>query len=107
MLAENNEYLKEATETVYELSQEEQIRMQCEAREDYNRRMLGIGRTIARQTRELKEKDAIIAEKDSALAKQATILLEKDSALTKQAAILAEKDSIIASLQAQLAEKNS
>ena len=86
MLAENNEYLKEATETVYELSQEEQIRMQCEAREDYNRRMLGIGRTIARQTRELKEKDAIIAEKDSALA---------------------EKDSIIAALQAQLAEKNS
>ena len=31
MLAENNEYLKEATETVYEISQEEQIRMQCEA----------------------------------------------------------------------------
>ena len=93
MLAENNEYLKEATETVYELSQEEQIRMQCEAREDYNRRMLGIGRTIARQTRELKEKDALLA--------------EKDSALTKQAAILAEKDSIIAALQAQLAEKNS
>ena len=93
MLAQNNEYLKEATETVYELSQEEQIRMQCEAREDYNRRMLGIGRTIARQTRELKEKDALLAEKDSALA-------EKDSAL-------AEKDSIIAALQAQLAEKNS
>ena len=93
MLAQNNEYLKEATETVYELSQEEQIRMQCEAREDYNRRMLGIGRTIARQTRELKEKDALLAEKDSALA-------EKDSAL-------AEKDSIIAALQAQLAGKNS
>ena len=74
MLAENNEYLKEATETVYELSQEEQIRMQCEAREDYNRRMLGIGRMLARQTRELKEKDAIIAEKDSALSEQAAII---------------------------------
>ena len=74
MLAKNNEYLKEATETVYELSQEEQIRMQCEAREDYNRRMLGIGRMLARQTRELKEKDAIIAEKDSALSEQAAII---------------------------------
>ena len=74
MLAENNEYLKEASETVYELSQEEQIRMQCEAREDYNRRMLGIGRMLARQTRELKEKDAIIAEKDSALSEQAAII---------------------------------
>ena len=58
MLAENNEYLKEATETVYEISQEEQIRMQCEAREDYNRRMLGIGRLLAKQTRELKEQAA-------------------------------------------------
>ena len=100
MLAENNEYLKDATETVYELSQEEQIRMQCEAREDYNRRMLGIGRMLARQTRELKEKDAIIAEKDSALAEQAAILAKKDSALSEQAAI-------IAALKAQLAAKTT
>ena len=105
MLAENNEYLKEATETVYEISQEEQIRMQCEAREDYNRRMLGIGRLLAKQTRELKEQAAIIAEKDSAL-------MEKDSALAEQTAVLAEKDSalaekdaIIAALQAQLMTK--
>ena len=100
MLAENNEYLKEATETVYEISQEEQIRMQCEAREDYNRRMLGIGRLLAKQTRELKEQAAIIAEKDSALA-------EKDSTLAKQATALAEKDAIIAALQAQLTKRNS
>lgn len=105
MLVENNEYLKEATETVYEISQEEQIRMQCEAREDYNRRMLGIGRLLAKQTRELKEQAAIIAEKDSAL-------MEKDSALAEQTAVLAEKDSalaekdaIIAALQAQLMAK--
>ena len=105
MLAENNEYLKEATETVYEISQEEQIRMQCEAREDYNRRMLGIGRLLAKQTRKLKEQAAIIAEKDSAL-------MEKDSALAEQTAVLAEKDSalaekdaIIAALQAQLMAK--
>ena len=84
MLAENNEYLKEATETVYEISQEDQIRMQCEAREDYNRRMLGIERLLAKQTRELKEQAEIIAEKDSALA---------------------EKDAIIAALQAQLMTK--
>ena len=91
MLAENNEYLKKATETVYEISQEEQIRMQCEAREDYNRRMLGIGRLLAKQTRELKEQAA-------ALATQSAILAEKDSAL-------AEKDAIIAALQAQLMTK--
>ena len=69
------------------------IRMQCEAREDYNRRMLRIGRLLAKQTRELKEQAAIIA--------------EKDSALTKQATALAEKDAIIAALQAQLTKQNS
>ena len=107
MLAENNEYLKEATETVYEISQEEQIRMQCEAREDYNRRMLGIGRLLAKQTRELKEQAAIIAEKDSALAERDSALAEKDSTLAKQATALAEKDAIIAALQAQLTKRNS
>ena len=32
MLAQNNEYINEASETVYHLTQEEQIRQQCEAR---------------------------------------------------------------------------
>ena len=102
MLAENNEYLKEATETVYELSQEEQIRMQCEAREDYNRRMLGIGRMLARQTRELKEKDEMIAEQAAVLAEKDSALAEKDLVLAEKDFALAEKDSIIAALKAQL-----
>lgn len=37
MLAQNNEYLKEAASTVYQLTAEERIRMECEAREDYYR----------------------------------------------------------------------
>ena len=49
MLAEKNESLAEATETLYKLSQEEMIRLQCEAREDYYRRE----RSIQRQMREL------------------------------------------------------
>ena len=39
MLSQNNEYLKEASETVYHLTQEEKVRLQCQAREDYYRRM--------------------------------------------------------------------
>ena len=48
MLAQNNNYFKEASETVYELTQEEQIRQQCLAREDYNRTMKGIENKIAK-----------------------------------------------------------
>lgn len=35
MIASNNSYLAEAAETVYQLSAEDKIRMQCEAREDF------------------------------------------------------------------------
>jgi len=37
-LAQNNKYISEASETIYQLTQEQQIRLQCEAREDYFRR---------------------------------------------------------------------
>lgn len=37
MLAEKNDAIAAATETVYKLSEEEMIRLQCEAREDYYR----------------------------------------------------------------------
>ena len=43
MLAQNNNYFKEASETVYELTQEEQIRQQC-----LNRTMKGIENKIAK-----------------------------------------------------------
>ena len=38
MLAQKNPDIKEAVRTVYRLTQDEKIRQQCEAREDYNRR---------------------------------------------------------------------
>lgn len=42
MLAQNDKYIEEASATVYQLSQEERIRMECEAREDYYRTQRGI-----------------------------------------------------------------
>ena len=39
MLSQNNEYLKEASETVYHLTPEEKVRLQCQTKEDYYRRM--------------------------------------------------------------------
>lgn len=42
MLAKDNDYIKDAASTVYQLSQEEMIRLQCEAREDYYRTQLGL-----------------------------------------------------------------
>lgn len=53
MLAQENEYLKEAATTVYQLTQEERIRMECEAREDYYRTQLGWQKRLQKQTHSL------------------------------------------------------
>ena len=85
MLAQNNNYFKEASETVYQLTQEEQIRQQCLSREDYNRTMKGIENNLAAQKHEISN-------------------LKKELADANEQ--ISEKDALIASLQAQLAEKD-
>ena len=110
MLAKNNKYIKEASETIYQLTQDEQIREQCEAREDYYRRMQGMDDMLAEKDAALAEKLAALAEKDNALAEKSAALVEKDTALAEKNAALAEKDdtineqaALIADLKAQLA----
>ena len=67
MLAKGNEYIDEAANTIYQLTQEEKIRMQCEAREDYYRTQLGWQRMLAERDALLAEKDAIIRELRAAM----------------------------------------
>ncbi len=112
MLAQNNHYFKEASETVYQLTQEEQIRQQCLAREDYNRTMKGIENNFAAQKHEIStlKKDLAdanqrISEKDQQISEKDQQISEKDQQLSEKDQQLSEKDVLIASLQAQLAEK--
>lgn len=98
MLAKKNEYIDEAANTIYQLTQEEKIRMQCEAREDYYRTQLGWQWMLAEQRALLEEKDAMLEKKDA-------ILAEKDAMLGKKDAMLAEKDATIQKLRAALEAK--
>ena len=75
MLAAQDISLSAAATTVYQLSEDEHIRQQCEAREDYLKRERGMSRlikqqnqTIATQKQELAEKDKEIAELKALLA---------------------------------------
>ena len=58
MYAESDEYLQEAVDTVYKLTQDEKIRQQCEAREDYYRRTAGRERMLRETQEQLVEKSA-------------------------------------------------
>ena len=71
MLAANNSFIEEAAETVYRLSTEEQIRMQCEAREDFYKHQRYVQKKLDRLEdleQELAAKEAEIVRLREALA---------------------------------------
>lgn len=82
MAAENNEYLMEATKTLYTLNSDEMIRRQCQARIDAERHEYLMNKKIEDLTAKIAVKDAEIAVKDAKIA---------------------DKDAEIAALKAKLA----
>lgn len=58
MLAKDNAYIADAASTVYKLSQEEMIRLQCEAREDYYRTQLGLKYEMEKRNSEIESLSA-------------------------------------------------
>lgn len=104
MLAQDNHYFKEASETVYELTQEERIRQQCLAREDYNRTMKGIENDFAALKAGLADANQQLSEQSKQLSEQSQQLSEKDQQLSEQSQQLSEYQQHIQALEAQLAE---
>ncbi len=76
MLAKNNEALRQAAETTYVLSADEQIRLQCEAREEYYRdqrymqkRLEKAEKGLEKAAEELQMKDKIIQQQNVQIQK--------------------------------------
>ena len=90
MLEEKDNYIKEASKTIFELTSDEMIQKRCRDREEYYLDKRAIERVMEEQKTQLIEKDNIIA--------------EKDNELTEKNNQLAEKDNQIAALKAQLAK---
>lgn len=88
MYAESDEYLQEVADTVYKLTQEEKIRQQCEAREDYYRRTAG-------RERLLREAQELVREKQSQLYEKQSQLDEKQKQLHEQQAMLEQQSNTI------------
>ncbi len=114
MLAKNNQYIKDAVATVRQLTQEEKIRQQCEAREDYYRRTAGREKRLKKVTgerdelkEELSQKEAEIAKKDDEIAKNHAEIAKKDADIAKKDADIAKKDAEIEHLRRLLANLNN
>jgi predicted transposase/invertase (TIGR01784 family) len=107
MLAQQDTDIKKAVTAVHKLSQDEEFRMKCWAREDFIRQQIDHD---AWYDAEIKKREAVIAENAVALAENAialaekdTALAEKDTALAENAIALADKDARIAELEKQIA----
>ena len=95
MYAESNEYLQEAAESVYDLTQEEKIRQQCEAREDYRRRTVGRERMLKEA---LEENQRLHTEKDQLTAEKQQLSDEKQQ--------LSDENQQLSNEKTQLSDEN-
>ena len=79
MLAESNEYIADTAVTLKQLTADEKIRMQCQAREDYEHDRA----TLLRQGREEGEARGI----EKSIKKLAEAYMKQDSALSEEEAM--------------------
>ena len=80
MLASKNEFIKEASETLYTLSKKDNIRLQCEARDDYYRRLRSTQLAMEEDKDTIERQEAEIERQSSEIERQAAIIQQKDSA---------------------------
>lgn len=92
MLAKQDDYINEASATIYQLSQEENIRLQCEAREDYYRRQRSVQSMLDEQDEKIKFYENTIKVRDNTIDQ----LTDKITVLQKQLTSALEQ---LASLQ--------
>ena len=116
MIAQRDESIAKAANTIWKLSQEDRIRMQCEAREDYYRNqrdmqdymeeqadIIAQGESIiARQEDKIAWQEGEIAQQEGKIAQQEGKIAWQESKITQQAEQLSEKDSVIEALKAEL-----
>jgi predicted transposase/invertase (TIGR01784 family) len=88
-MAETNEYIAEAAQTMYVLSSDKRIIEQCRRRREVEQEHKYYESTIAKKDAQLADKDALLADKDNQLADKDNQLAAKDDLIAKQAAEIA------------------
>jgi hypothetical protein len=106
MLAEKDRNIEQAVTTIHELTEDEEFRQRCEAREDFLRQQMDYNYWVAgeftRYQKEAAELRKAVREQKAALTEQENALAEKENIFAET---LAEKDAIIAALKQELENK--
>ena len=102
-MAQENEYISSAAETMFESSQDESMRIYMEGVEEANRIRRGQEIRIERAEAALARREALIKEKERELAKTNDVLSEKERELAKTNGVLEEKEKALAEANDEIA----
>ena len=104
-MAQENEFISSAAETMFESSQDESMRIFLEGVEEANRIRRGQERRMEEAAATIAKHEAIIAENDATIAKHEATIVEMDGVIAEKDKMLANKDEEIARLKALLEKK--
>jgi predicted transposase/invertase (TIGR01784 family) len=105
-LSENDELIHEATDTIYQLTQDEMIRQQCEAREDYYRRQRSVQKLLNRQKQTLKDNEVLIRQQENAIKQKDESIKQKEDALKQKEDTLKQKEDALKQKDDALKQKD-
>ena len=88
MLAKQDQFISKASETIYQLTQEEQIRLQCEAREDYYRRQRTIQYNLDKQKDTIESQNITIESQNITIESQNTTIENQNIIIKNQKATI-------------------
>ena len=101
MIAQKDNCIEDASNTIYQLTQDEKIRLQCEAREDYYRRQRTTQHYIANQETKITEQENRITEQENRITEQKNRITEQKNRISELATQVEEKDALIAALMSE------
>ncbi|MCM1388694.1 MAG: hypothetical protein NC231_15310, partial [Bacillus sp. (in: Bacteria)] len=84
MLAAKDQYINEASKTIFQLSAEEQILKRCRDREEYYLDIRAYEREVAENKKIIEENKKIIEKDKKALSESKQIIAEKDAKLAEK-----------------------
>ena len=104
MIAKDNEYFTEASNTLCDLYADFNVRERCRDREDYELEQKYLHDTIAQQGDKIIQQESMLAQKDDMLAQKDDMLAQKDGMLAQKDDMLAQKDGMLAQQAVELEE---
>lgn len=107
MIAKQDEFINEACSTIYQLSQEETIRLQCEAREDFYRRQRSVQSMLDAKISKIESLNITIEQQNATIEKQNTAIESKNVTIKNQNATIENQNTTIESQNTTIENQNT